>query len=446
MADNLSQTVVGLGYVPVDRGDWEKNYQSNPETRYFNDNIVQYKGSAFITDITAENAEGNAGTEDSPRYYITAKPYEESVEELNPGWKVFASDTEFVIKYFAQFFTEEENPEYCYVLLDSEKKILYGIKWDGEFYFGAGCPPQVKDYVESRISDLSLDEYEDIVAFIGDLKDSPKTLTEIFAGISEEIEKKATKINPELSGKISLDKEVNENEEVSEASIQHVDNPEFIDVKVDKDDKVLEGIKADGTKVIGADLQVGGNASVSGDFNVLGTVSYNGVTYEVANNPEYVYALLDSESKVIIGIKTDGKLYADIASLDETTQGIISQVQQMIDEENQTIDEKLSIINSIFSLQDNPEWIQVTTDSEGKILEGRRADGTKVVFTEIEYPNGIPTQLKQYIDDNMPLGSGVSSIEYDDATGDMYATYDDESGVTDVYMEPNGDIYVESEE
>ena len=184
MADNLSQTVVGLGYVPVDRGDWEKNYQSNPETRYFNDNIAQYKGSAFITDITAENAEGNAGTEDSPRYYITAKPYEESVEELNPGWKVFASDAEFAIKYFAQFFTEEENPEFCYVIVDKDKKILFGFHWDGEPYFGVGCPQQVKDYIEEKISSLSLDEYEDIVAFLSDYLGSDTTLKVLIDGIN----------------------------------------------------------------------------------------------------------------------------------------------------------------------------------------------------------------------------------------------------------------------
>jgi hypothetical protein len=47
----------------------------------------------------------------------------------------------------------------------------------------------------------------------------------------------------------------------------------------------------------------------------------------------------------------------------------------------------------------------------------------------------------------MPVGgSGVQSIEYDEETGDMYATYDDEGCITDVNMEPNGDIYVEYEE
>ena len=267
----------------------------------------------------------------------------------------------------------------------------------------------------------------------------------------------------------------------------YIDNPEYIDVKTDSEDKVLEGIKTDGSKFIGGDLNVNGSASINGDFQVNGKVSYNGVEYSTITSPEYVYALLDSQEKVILGIKTDGKLYADIASLDETTQALISQVEEMLSQAEQDIDAKIQVLTDIFSIQDNPEWIQVTTDSEGKILEGITAEGKKKVMVPIKAhdtiennaaiiesvdnpefieakvdaqgrlieginKNGekifgvIPPQIKQYIDDNMPAGSGVQSIEYEEETGDMYATYDDESGVTDVYMEPNGDIYVESEE
>lgn len=87
----------------------------------------------------------------------------------------------------------------------------------------------------------------------------------------------------------------------------------------------------------------------------------------------------------------------------------------------------------------NPEWLSITTDKDGRIIEGINKNGEKIFGV-------IPPQIKQYIDENMPIVNGVSEIEYDDVTGDIYATYDDKSGITDVYMEPNGDIYVESEE
>ena len=69
-----------------------------------------------------------------------------------------------------------DNPEFVYVKTDKEGKILYGVKVDGNFYFGAGCPQQVKDYIEEKISSLSLDEYEDIVAFLSDYLEGDDTL------------------------------------------------------------------------------------------------------------------------------------------------------------------------------------------------------------------------------------------------------------------------------
>lgn len=33
-----------------------------------------------------------------------------------------------------------EAPDYVYVKLDSEDRILYGVTYCGDFFFGAGCP------------------------------------------------------------------------------------------------------------------------------------------------------------------------------------------------------------------------------------------------------------------------------------------------------------------
>ena len=63
-----------------------------------------------------------------------------------------------------------ESLEYVYVKTDREGKILWAIKTDGSIYYGAGVPPQVIDYIEEKLAELpSLDEYEDIVAFLADL-------------------------------------------------------------------------------------------------------------------------------------------------------------------------------------------------------------------------------------------------------------------------------------
>ena len=44
----------------------------------------------------------------------------------------------------------QDNPEYVEVHIDGTDKILYGVKNDGDFYFGAGIPSQIRDYVNEK--------------------------------------------------------------------------------------------------------------------------------------------------------------------------------------------------------------------------------------------------------------------------------------------------------
>jgi hypothetical protein len=62
-----------------------------------------------------------------------------------------------------------DNPEFITVKLDKKGKLLWAIKADGSIYYGAGVPQQIIDYIQQKIAELSLDEYEDIVAFLGSI-------------------------------------------------------------------------------------------------------------------------------------------------------------------------------------------------------------------------------------------------------------------------------------
>lgn len=119
-----------------------------------------------------------------------------------------------------------DNPEWVKVVTDGEGKILYGVKTDGKFYFGDGCPPQVQEYVQDKINELSLDEYEDIVTFLGDLIDGDTLATLLNAKLDKE----------------GLDAD-------ALATVQAVENPEYIQVTTDSEGKILGGRKADGTMV-----------------------------------------------------------------------------------------------------------------------------------------------------------------------------------------------------
>lgn len=160
-----------------------------------------------------------------------------------------------------------ESPEWVKVVTDSEGKILYGVKTDGNFYFGKGCPPQVQEYVQNIIDGLSLDEYEDIVTFLGNLIDGDTLATLLNAKLDKE----------------GLDAD-------ALGTIQEVENPEYIQVIIDNEDKILEGIKSNGEKQI--DLPIN-----TPSFAIKHT-----------ENPEWIYVIVDSNRKILAGITRNGEL------------------------------------------------------------------------------------------------------------------------------------------
>lgn len=98
------------------------------------------------------------------------------------------------------------------VVTDSSNKILYGIKTDGKFYFGAGCPPQVKEYVLAR---------------------------------KEEIEAELTTKVDKVVGESLINAEV-------AASNGVVETSGWLRATTDINGKIVEGINESGEKFIGA--------------------------------------------------------------------------------------------------------------------------------------------------------------------------------------------------
>ena len=122
------------------------------------------------------------------------------------------------------------NPEFIYVKADKDDKILWAIKTDGTIYWGAGCPQQVKDYIEEKIAELPFDEYEDIVAFLNGLEKGDKTLQQLF---NEKVDKEEGKslINAEYASCISI-----------------IESSEYMQAVLDSEDKVLEATDDKGKK------------------------------------------------------------------------------------------------------------------------------------------------------------------------------------------------------
>jgi len=188
--------------------------------------------------ITPSTEGGKIPTVDAVKGHATAKSTfttGESVDSIGIDSEPTAESDKLVKSggITDMYGSYTENPEYIYVQTDSENKILYGVKANGEFFFGAGCPKQVKDYVEEKISPFSPDEYEDIVTFLNDYLGSDTTLKVMIDEINAQI---ADKLDAE-----GLDPDALE-------TVQTVENPEWLQVTTDSEGKLIEGIDKNGEK------------------------------------------------------------------------------------------------------------------------------------------------------------------------------------------------------
>lgn len=245
-----------------------------------------------------------------------------------------------------------QNEEFIFAKVDAEDKLLFGIQWDGTPVFGKTSA--VEDRLQSQVNLLAdkittilgdddttsaIDTLKELKDFFANI-DNTHTLTSILANLNsvstklgEDIKNlQDTKVDKE-EGKSLIDDEVKE-------CFRIIENEEFIKAIVDSDDKVLFGL-----------------------YRATGKPYYPlNEMYHVIQNEEYFAAWLDANNKILFGIKTDGSTY--IAKSEYIN--AVKEIQAMIESLSET-----------FSHQDNPEFMAVTTDSEGKVLEATQSDGKK---------------------------------------------------------------------
>ena len=163
-------------------------------------------------------------------------------------------------------------------LSDNEGKILWAIKADGSIYYGAGVPQQVIAYINEKIAEFSLD---DIVAFLNGLEEGDKTLQTL---LNEKVDKE--------EGKSLIDAEYASSQSATE-------NPEFMEVELDANDKVLGGRKPDGTKFENVGFEtpaINGVKTINGkNISLLG-VNETTIPLKEYNLPKYGSVNIKSET------------------------------------------------------------------------------------------------------------------------------------------------------
>jgi len=185
-----------------------------------------------------------------------------------------------------------DNPEFAIVSVDINNRILYGIKANGQPYWGVGVPKVVRDYVDKQVNDIlgtdniteTIDSLKEVEKFLFDFKNSDtlKALLDTKANkidVDNEIADKYKKSNPN-------DEEGNVIDTNSIKSV--VNNPEYFKAFIDNTNKLIEAIGLDGVRKFFAGIEI------------------QGVSQCVTDNPEYTKVLTDADNKVLEGIEPDG--------------------------------------------------------------------------------------------------------------------------------------------
>lgn len=371
------QTIIGS--LPVCRGEYDA------EVSYFRDNQVTMYGSTFqsIADDNVgyppaeERDDGKVYAINTDKWIIVAN----ALAAYNAGKRIddLAENTEIkdeegtVVKTPFRYIQSEE---FIFAKVDSEDKLLFGFQWDGTPVFGKTSA--VEDRLQAQVNLLAdkirnilgddnttsaIDTLKELKDFFANI-DNTQTLTSILANLNATMDKVAIK---------------DEAGEIQDSPFRVISNDEFLWALVDSEDRVLYGI-----------------------YRATGEPYYPlNEMYHVIQNEEYFAAWVTTDDKVVLGIRRDGQIIGEIHAVNALKQ-VISQIRSdlvSLQEKVGTIDTNLKELLDVFSLQENPEYMAVEKDADGKILSATYNDGSHYIhnaksetipeeFEHIEDPEG----------------------------------------------------------
>ena len=292
-----------------------------------------------------------------------------------------------------------DNPEFAIAAVDANNKILYGIKADGQPYWGVGVPKVVRDYVDKQVNDIlgtdniteTIDSLKEVEKFLSDFKNSDtlKALLDTKANKTD-VDNTVENINADIADKY---KKSNPNDEegnvIDTNSIKSViNNLEYFKAFVDNTNKLIEAIGIDGVRKFFAGINI------------------QGISQCVIDNPDYTIAWVDKENRIIFAIQHDGNPYFGygvpkqiktvIDNLNTDLVNKYTEVNQSISDTSKhlfdTIDNLNTDLVNKFTTTDNPEYKAVLLDNNNKILIGIRNNG------DIYFAAGVPKQIQDEIE------------------------------------------------
>lgn len=310
-----------------------------------------------IDELAAKNQEQDAaiGTKAEKSEVATGLDKKFNKENIAQD---FGESKDKVVSQFALPFREIESPEFIKAIVDAEDHFLLGIQLDGSIEWGKGIPAPIRAKLQEIINQCQQDK-TDILEAINATKE------ELSASIAALQEGKVDK----EEGKSLIDDEVKERFRI-------IENEEFLWAVVDSEDRVLYGI-----------------------YRATGKPYYPlNDMYHVIQNEEYFAAWITTDDKVVLGIRRDGEIIGEIHAVNALKQ-VIAQLQSdlaSLQEKVGTIDTNLKELLDVFSLQENPEYLAVEKDADGRVLSATNPDGSHYAYNMKS--ETIPTELSHIED------------------------------------------------
>lgn len=310
-----------------------------------------------------------------------------------------------VVSQSALPFRYIQNEEFIFAKVDTNDKLLFGIEWNGTPKFGKTSA--VEDKLQEQVNLLA----DKITAILGDddttsVIDTLKELKNFFASIDNT--QTLTSILANLNATIDKVAIKDEAGEIQDTPFRVISNEEFLWAIVDLEDRVLYGI-----------------------YRATGKPYYPlNEMYHVIQNEEYFAAWVTTDEKVVLGIRRDGEIIGEIHAVNVLKQ-VISQLQSdltSLQEKVGTIDTNLKELLDIFSLQENPEYLAVEKDIDGRVLSGTYNDGS-------HYSHNLKSET---IDAKVDKEEGKSLINEDVA--DAHSTLEDPEGRTEITLDADGKV------
>lgn len=415
------QTIIGS--LPVYRGEYDAGVS------YFRDNQVTMYGSTFQS-IADDNVgyppaelrdDGKVYAINTDKWIIVAN----ALAAYNAGKRIddLAEKTEIKDEEGATFktpFRYIQSEEFIFAKVDADDKLLFGIEWDGTPKFGKTSA--VEDRLQAQVTLLAervatimgdedttnvIDTMNELKKFFAEIENT-ETLTGILANLNslntkfgEDIKNlQDTKVDKE-EGKSLIEDEVKE-------CFRIIENEEFLWAVVDSEDRVLLGI-----------------------YRATGKPYYPlNEMYHVEQNEEFFAAWVTTDDKVVLGIRRDGEIIGEIHAVNALKQ-VISQLKSdltSLQEKVGTIDTNLKELLDVFSLQENPEYLAVEKDVDGRVLSATNPDGSHYAYN----------MKSETIDAKVDKEEGKSLINTDVA--DANSTLEDPEKRMEIVTDADGKV------